>query len=925
MIVKGVLSSVSVLALAVAVPALAQEAPPQTVPEQSRNAPVSGQVRSGIGDTGDDIIVTGIRASIEASLNQKRQSDMVSEVITAQDIGKFPDKNVADSLGRLTGVNVVTGSSAGGGFGENQSVSIRGTDPELNLTLLDGHSLATGDWFVLDQANGGRSFNFSMFPSEIVGSLEVYKSAQADIPEGGIGGTINVHSRLPLDLPSGTFNLTAQGAYNDLSDKWKPQVSAVTSWKNKAGTLGVLVAGFYEARAFRRDGQEFLGYSTQENFNDSGVDVAYPVLIGDAYFTQERIRKGGTFSVQFKPSDRLELIATGLYTRMSANNVNVNSMAWVSKLVAENSTPGTPGYALGQYTTKDYGGVTYLTSAAWGATGAGGAPAFGRVQDDIFRTAFSSTWNGTLEAKWRPADGMTVHANIGYTEGRGETTKERAWESYWQTGMSYAIQGKGAVLTYPGLPGDPTSAAYLQNYFSGTWGGSTVSPDKEFYTQLDLEQEFPDSGWLRAIKTGGRFTSHKRAVDATGILWAGNDTPAVDPDFGASGTDQIGLADVFAGATTPGNFNRRIDVPSRYSLADLGKVEAALATRGGTSEAFYPPSSFSVKEDDTAFYAMARVGNDRDWRGNIGLRSVRTDIDTLQYSPNVTPTIVNKFGEFGEVRDGRAYWDVLPSANLTYNATDKLLLRGAVAKVMSRPGYAQLAGAFSLDDLSLSGSAGGNPRLDPFRAWQFNLAAEFYYAPQSLFSIGIFALDISNYITTTTSRRFYRTILHPTGAYFLVEEPVNGGGGVNKGAEVNWQQPIWGGFGLIANYTYSDAKRDAGAVAADDRLGRDIDGNSKHTWNLTGYFEDDLVSTRLAYSYRSKFRSGIDRATPMWQDGYGQLDGSLLVHVTSHLALSADAQNIANAKLYYFVGDRAIPRSYYDNGRTFYLGLRVTY
>ena len=926
MFIKGILSSVSMMALATSATARAQDAPPPAVaPEQLQGEVGAAQLRSGAQEDGNDIVVTGIRASIQASLDQKRKSDMVSEVITAQDIGKFPDKNVADSLGRLTGVNVVTGSSAGGGFGENQSVSIRGTDPELNLTLLDGHSLATGDWFVLDQANGGRSFNFSMFPSEIVGSLEVYKSAQADIPEGGIGGTINVHSRMPLDLPSGTFNLTAQGVYNDLSDKWKPQVSGVASWKNKAGTLGVLAAGFYEARAFRRDGQEFLGYATQEDFAGSGADVVYPALIGNAYFTQERIRKGGTVTVQFKPTDRLELTATGLYTRMSANNVNVNSMAWTSKLVTENSTPGTPGYSLGQYTTKDYGGITYLTSAAWGANGAGGQPAFGRVQDDIFRSAFSSTWNGTLEAKWNPADDLTVHANIGYTEGRGETSKERAWESYWQTGMSYAIAGKGATISYPGLPTDPTSAAYLKNYFSGTWGSSTISPDTEFYTQADLEQQYPDSSWLRSIKTGARFTSHKRAVNATGILWAGNETPAVDPQNGASNTNQIGLFDVYAGATTPADFNRRIGAATRYSLADLGKVEAILNTRGGVSEAFYPPSSFSVKEDDAAFYAMAKVGNDRNWRGNIGLRSIHTDISTLQYSPNVTPTIINKFGEFGAVNDGRSYWDVLPSANLTYNATDKLLLRAAVAKVMSRPGYAQLAGAFSLDDLSLSGSAGGNPRLDPFRAWQFNLAAEFYYGPQALFSVGVFALDISNYITTTTSRRFYRTVLHPNGATFLIEEPVNGGGGVNKGVEVNWQQPIYGGFGFIANYTYSDAKKNADAVTAADNFSREIDGNSKHTWNLTGYYEDKLISTRLAYSYRSKFRSGIDRATPMWQDGFGQLDGSLLVHVTPHIALSADAQNITNAKLYYFVGDPAIPRAYYDNGRTVYLGLRLTY
>lgn len=931
MIVTATLSSVSLLALTLSLPALAQVAPPETVAPADRGADTRPAEASPSTDQagpeaiGSDIVVTGIRASIEASLNQKRRSDMVSEVITAQDIGKFPDKNVADSLGRLTGVNVVTGSAAAGGFGENQSVSIRGTDPELNLTLLDGHSLATGDWFVLDQQNGGRSFNFSMFPSEIVGSLEVYKSAQADIPEGGIGGTINVHSRMPLDLPSGTFNLTAQQAYNDLSDKWKPQVSAVASWKNKAGTLGILAAGFYEARSFRRDGQEFLGYATQDDFAGTGQTVAYPVLIGDAYFTQERIRKGGTATIQFKPTDALEIVATGLYTRMSANNVNVNSMAWISKLVQENSTPGTGGFALGAYTTADHGGVTYLTSAAWGANGVDGTPAFGRVQDDIFRTAFSSTWNGTVEATWRPADGLTIHGNIGYTKGMGQTTSSDAWETYWQTGVTYAFEGKHAVLGYPGLPADPTSPAYLQNYFSGTWGGAVVSPDTEFYTQMDAEQTIEDSSWLRAIKTGARFTHHTRAVNATGIVWAGNETPAADPAFGASGTNQIGLFDVFGGAMTPANFNRGIGAATRYSLADRDMVQAALGTRGGSTEAFYPPSSFSVKEDDSAIYAMVKVGNDRNWRGNIGLRTVRTDIDTLQYSPNVPATINNTFGAFGEVRAGRAYWDVLPSANLTYNATDRLLLRAATAKVMSRPGYAQLAGAFSLDDLSLSGSAGGNPDLDPYRAWQFNLAAEFYYAPQALFSVGVFALAIQNYITTTTTTQFYRTVLHPNGANFLVEAPVNGGGGLNKGVEVNWQQPIGAGFGFIANYTYSDAKKNKDAVTAADNFSRDIDGNSKHTWNLTGYFENKLVSTRLAYSYRSKFRSGIDRATPMWQDDFGQLDGSLLLHVTRNISLSLDAQNITNAKLFYFVGDPAIPRAYYDNGRTFYAGVRLTF
>ena len=925
---KLLVRSASVVALAAAMPAMAQQAgdgsggtapdPSTTVtPGQIQGEVGPAQERSGTGD-GSDIVVTGIRASIQASLNQKMKSDVVSEVITAQDIGKFPDKNVADSLGRLTGVNVVTGSANAGGFGENQSVSIRGTDPNLNLTLLDGHAVATGDWFVLDQTNGGRSFNFSMFPSEIVGSLEVYKSAEADIPEGGIGGTINVHSRLPLDLPSGTINLTGQGVHNDLAGGWQPQFSGVASWKNKAGTFGVLVSGFYQERDFRRDGQEFLGYASVENFNGTGQAVSYPTLIGNAYFTQKRTRKGGNLAVQWQPSDTLEVVATGLYTRMDADNTNVNSMAWVNSTIGNNSTPGTPGYALTSATTQTYGGITYLTAASWANVGADGTtPVSGKVQDDIFRTAYSSTWVANLDAKWRPTDALTVSAEGGYTKGKGATSDTEAWETFWHTGVSYAFDGKHADLAFPGLPADTGSAEYLNNYYSWSWGGKIVSPDREFYARLDAEYAF-DTPWLRAIKVGGRYTDHKRSLIYDAYSWAGNGL--------YSGTNTIGLGTVYDGAMTPGDYSNGIAGAAPYSLADRDKVIAELDTNGGRQFAFYPPQSFSVKEKTAAVYAMAKVGNDRNWRGNIGVRAVHTDLDTTQYSPNAPDlTITNQFGSFGEVNDGDKYWDVLPSANLTYNITEKLLVRGAVAKVMSRPGYAQLAGAFTLDDLGLTGTAGGNPHLKPYRAWQYNLAAEWYYAPQALFSVGLFALDISNYITSNTTTIFYRTQQHPDGANFVVTSPVNGGGGVNKGVEVNWQQPIAWGFGVIANYTYSNAKKDKDAVVAADNFSRVIDGNSKHTYNLTGYFENKLLSARLAYSFRSKFRSGIDRSTPMWQDDFGQLDGSLLVHVTPHVALSFDAQNLTDSKLYYFIGDKAVPRAYYRNGRTFYAGARLTF
>lgn len=901
---KGIFAlGVSMIALAVALPAQAEEVAATTAAAAA--APATADASQPKTDTGDEITVTGIRASLQASLDQKRRSDLVSEVLTAQDIGKFPDKNVADSLGRLTGVNVVTGSASAGGFGENQNVSIRGTDPSLNLTLLDGHSVATGDWFVLDQQSGGRSFDFSLLPSEIVGSLEVYKSSQADLQEGGIGGTINLHSRKPLDLPAGTVSLTGQMVYNDLADKWTPQVSGLASWKNSEGTFGVLAAAFYQKRDFRRDGQEFLGYTDYTNFAGSGQTVSAPNLIGAAYFRQQRTRKGGLIAVQFK-TDQLEVNLNGLYTRLDADNVNTNSMAWMTNVIGANSTPGPNNALQPGYTVTD----GYLTSATFNSTTTSGGPVNGRVQDDIFRKAYSSTLVANADAVFHATDQLTLSGEVGYTKGEGNTTDTFAWETYWHTGVSYTIKGKSADVSFPGLPSDPTSQAYLNNYFSWSWGGKIKSPDTELYGRADAEYAI-DNGFLKSIKVGGRLTRHKRSVDYTAYGWSGNGAN--------SGTNNIGLGTVYSGDLVPSDYGTNLYDFPQYSLANEDKVRQELdGTNGGRQFAFYPPLSFSVKETTQAAYAMAKLGNDSDWRGNIGVRAVHTKLDTVQYSQNAPNlTITNLFGKFGEEDNNNSYWDILPSANLTYNIQPDLLVRGSIAKTMTRPGYAQLAGAFSLNETIFTGTAGGNPDLKPTRAWQFNLGTEWYYGKQSLLSVNLFYLDISSYVTTNNGVEiFYKTQQHPEGHDFLVTAPINGPGGHNQGFEINWQQPLWYGFGLLANYTYADAKSKDGGT---------IDGNSKNTYNATLYFENSRLSARLAYTFRSKFKSGTDRGTAMWQDNFGQLDGSLLVHLTHQVSLSVDAQNLLNHKLYYFVGDPAIPRAYYNNGRTFWVGAKLNF
>src|SRR5262249_10338078 len=226
-----VAGTVSLATLAVALPAFADDQP-------------------------DTIVVTGIRRSLGNAIDIKRDSTAIVDAVSSQDIGKFPDKNVADALQRVPGVNTVSAASGEGGFDENDRVSIRGTNPSLTQTMVDGHAIANGDWFILDQFQTiGRSVSYTLLPSEIVDTAKVYKSQQADLVEGGVAGVVDIITRSPLSFQNDfTFEGEAQAAYTTLRGKTTPQVNALFGWRNDSDTFGVMAQGFYEKRDIRRDG-----------------------------------------------------------------------------------------------------------------------------------------------------------------------------------------------------------------------------------------------------------------------------------------------------------------------------------------------------------------------------------------------------------------------------------------------------------------------------------------------------------------------------------------------------------------------------------------------------------------------------------------------------------------------------------------------
>ncbi len=204
----------------------------------------------------------------------------------------------------------------------------------MGTIALNGHSLSTADWFILDQQNATRSFNYLMLPADLIGKTEVIKTAQADIEEGGIGGTVNIETRRPLDLESFTAFASLEAAHTELSGKTNPYMTGWVSWKDKDETIGFLLAGIYQEREIRRDGFETLGYVPIA----TGSSTLMPLAINSALFQQDRIRKGGNFDMEVKPTDQLDINFTGLLSIFDAENTNQSMYGDLQRAVGNGGT-----------------------------------------------------------------------------------------------------------------------------------------------------------------------------------------------------------------------------------------------------------------------------------------------------------------------------------------------------------------------------------------------------------------------------------------------------------------------------------------------------------------------------------------------------------------------------------------------------------
>ena len=917
------IASAVVLTLAgAALPAFAQQAvPAPAAPASAASAPAPGAQKL------DAVTVTGIRASMEQSLNVKRNADSRVDVITAEDIGKMPDKNVADSLQRVPGVTISSAGANEGGFDENDRVSMRGTSPSLTQTLINGHNVASGDWFVLNQSGTvGRSVSYTLLPSELVGSVVVHKSSQASDVEGGVVGSIDILTRKPLDFKKAlTFEASLGAVYASQPKKTDPQASGLINWKNDANTVGVLLQAFSETRHLRRDGQELLGYeqfaaTTKDaagntvptkisQTNPDLVGVYYPTMIGSALFEQKRERTGGLIDVQVKATDNLMLDFSGFTSELKAANYNRNYLLWNTHYIAQgNGQAPDPGYVVRNNT---------LVSANF-------SPVAGTqygVYDQISRPDASANSNFfNFDAKLRVNDRLSLSSKLGTSSADGKTPTQDVAE--WNTGMGsgggWGLNGVGAANWNLGSANNASPAGVPLGWIFGDQHIDVK--DKENWAQLDGEYAI-DAGVLQSLKFGARFNDHKRS--SGGVVGQGP-LGCCDSTNPASPFNPVNFPQGFSsypsnfGGGLGGSFPRNAWYYSADQLAAFNAKYANRATDGSREDW---ASEFGLKERNAATYVQGDLQG-QGWRGNVGLRFVRTNerVTNNVAAASTQPGAItaSAFGPFIPVTVEHTYNDLLPSANVAFDLTKDLVGRLAISRTMTRPDYSALAGSVSLSPSTLSGS-GGNPDLKPIRSTNVDATVEWYFAPRSLLGASVFYMDLSSYVGYGQVTKTFLTFdqQHPSGnpQDYVLTVPVNTSGTV-KGFELSYEQPIFGNFGVAANYTYADSKESSGAPLV---------GASKNTYNLSAYFENDRFNARISYNYRSSFYSGLDRSTAFYQAAVDNVAASLGYKINENFSVTFDAHNLNNAKLKYYALNEDQPRSIYQSGRQYYLNARVKF
>jgi len=854
------------------------------------------------------VTVSGIRRGIEDAISVKKNATSIVEAISAEDIGKLPDTSIAESIARLPGL------AAQRVAGRAQNISVRGLSPDFATTLLNGREqVSTGD---------NRSVEFDQYPSELIGAVTIYKTPDAGMVGQGLSGTLDLQTVRPLAFGGRTVSLNARMEKNSLggiadtnSRGGRFSATYIDQFANR--TIGVAV-GFAHLDSPVLARETGL-YEPWKNESRPGVPAGTMVTDGIKSLARSGYNKrDGLMGVlQYRPNKNftsmVDVYASRFKHEDTANQFEVH--------IGGYNGGNTPGLNFENVTTNNGSFATGTATGVYPLV----RGMYDKRKDDIRAIGWNNEWK---------MDGWSLVADLSRsTAKRDEVNLENNLQISDAAGGAYldsvalAIGTGGFPTMNPGRDYSSPANLYVRNTIYGSGYGKTPHVEDElngFKLAANIQSSGALEKWFSSFDIGVHYSDRSKEKHQP----EGNINLAGAPSTISSDLLYAPVDLGFAGVGTIPAWN----VP--------GVVAKYMTFAPTEDKSYLIAKAWTVNEKITTTFAKANIEHelgDVSLRGNFGVQVQRTDQSSdSKYWDGTAPA----GQEVKPVHDGKTYTDVLPSMNLAFQLPNDHTVRMALAKQIARPRVDQLRSALDFNvgtnDFKPSGS-GGNAQLDPWRAKAFDLSYEKYFGKKAYAALAFYYKKLDTYIFTETRTRDFSAQIPGTKAitpFGNYTAPYNGKGGNMKGLELtaslplNMVTPVLDGFGVSGSYSYNDSAITIKEPSAN--LGQTImlPGLSKHTSNLTVYYEKAGFETRLSQRKRSDFvgeignfagerslRYVVGENILDFQVGYTFNEGMF-----KGVGLVLQVNNLRDAAYETYNGNRNQQLEYQKYGRTFLLG-----
>ncbi|WP_076408873.1 TonB-dependent receptor [Shewanella sp. UCD-KL12] len=896
------------------------------------------------------IQVRGVLSSLKEAQSIKKEADNVVDALVAEDIGKFPDSNVAEAMQRIPGVSVNRLR------GEGQSITVRGLSGDYNVTTLNGRKIAS--------ETVGRDFNYDLIAAELIGGVQVNKTQQASLPEGGIGAIINIDTLKPLNVGSKIAG-SIEGYYNERAGEVDPQASFLISETFNDEELGILFSA-NRTSSFTR----FDSHSAQWGWNEWNeaelMEGGNPEIAGRLpswpnvmVSTDKRERTGGTLGIQWRPTSELDINFDALYTKYEIESTgNMISLALFE------------GTNMDNIQDVSFGEDGHSNSITIGEPGNMGSPAIAElleaqnprdsetyqvglnvnyIWDNFnfnFDAAYSEAEDSSAAVSWvviRTAiDTLTMNWDNGQQVpdiSFGDTTLDENidYGGWYARVNGDKIKDKTGNFIFDGTyePED----SFISKVLFGT-GYNMQDKGKTFWDQENasaytFRNGATDSEWVNAPDS--------EKVDIAGnTLWGPLPDSAINPgsfdDFmGGTGAN---LPNTWAGINIPGLFDY-------YRSLDADAFDQYLTTHPNLSGG----NTYGVKEETIHAYAELIIEDEiagMPYMLDFGLRYIDTTVTSWGYSQDPANIVFDENGLFTDAVDQVGlvefegnYSKFLPSINSKLGLTDDLYLRVALSQAISRPPLTNLSPVTSLWQNEEKTPPENfmyenDPGLEPYYADQFDTALEWYYSDTGTLNAAFFYKELHGFVIYEPT---HETI---AGADFEITRPYNDDDNESRirGYELNWLQTFdellpdsLAGFGISANYTYNNSE--SGEFTEDGEQ-LPFKGLSDNQYNIVGFYEQHGFMVNIAYNYRSEYSLGkqwywsnelSDYTSETLQvDEWGQLDMQFGYDINEHITLTFEANNLLDPDyVQYLNGDKNHVDYISSWGRSYRAGVRFNF